>query len=67
MLLAWMSSPSAAWLIMNLPVLVYLTVFRRRLGSNPKGVSTAALVAGAAAWCKQAAALSREQAVGRVW
>ena len=49
MLLAWMSFAPAARPNMNLPVLVNLRVFRRRIGSNPKDYSTVALIAGAAA------------------
>ena len=40
---------TAARPIMKLPVLVNLEVFRRRIGSNPKGFSTTALFTGVAA------------------
>ena len=43
MLLAWMSFVPAQP-VMNLPVLVDLRVFCRRIGSNPKGFSTAAFL-----------------------
>ena len=56
----------AARPIMNLSDLVNLRVLRRRIGSNPKGASTADLVVGAAAFWKRPAAFSRERAVGRV-